>query len=359
MVRVNNGLEGVIVAQTVLSDVQAQGVLSYRGHPIEELVSESFERAAHLLLRGELGDGLGEILSAHANLDADEAARVLALPRHLHPMKVLQCMAPAFSEAPALGFGEADQGLYLCAKLPAVVLHHLLGRSITLNHDLPYAARFLNALSGTTDDRHIHAFNTTQILQLEHSLNAGTFAARVVASTLAPVDAAIAAGFGALSGPLHGGADQAVMDIVDELADPRAAVAYVDHLLASGAKLPGMGHREYRVKDPRAVLLEQWAYRLSAASEHAAQYEILVALDERFRQRMQEAGKPLHANVEFYKGLVYRMLGLPKHFFTAGFAMARCFGYVAHFIESRAGNRIFRPAAEYLGTAGAEAVPNG
>ena len=194
------------------------------------------------------------------------------------------------------------------------------------------------------------AFNTAQILQLEHSFNAGTFAARVVASTLADIAAAVAAGFGALSGPLHGGADQKALEVVDQLNTDTEIALYVDQVLARGGRLPGMGHREYRVRDPRAAYLETWAERLAHGTPHAVTFDKLKLLEQTFRGRMEERGKPVYANVEFYKGLVYRILGLPDNYFTAGFAMARVYGYVAHVVESRENNRIYRPKARYIGS---------
>ena len=316
---------------------------------IDELVNWPFEQVAALLVGAADATDFDALLRDHANLTAYEFALVARLPRDLHPMKVLQSVVPVLSEAPDLGFGEADQGIYAAAKLPAVVATHLRGEAVTLDVEYGYCERFLTAIGTRPDGSLLEAFNAAQILQLEHSMNAGTFAARVVASTLATVESAMAAGIGALSGPLHGGADEAALDIVDRLDGPDAAIAYVDELLRTGGKLPGMGHREYRVRDPRALYLEQWAQQLSAGTAHERSFATLRALERRFREHMEADARSLHANVEFYKGLVYRMAGLPNRFFTAGFAMARAFGYVAHFIESRQDNRIYRPAAEYVG----------
>jgi len=161
--------------------------------------------------------------------------------------------------------------------------------------------------------------------------------------------AGVAAGIGALSGPLHGGADEAALDLADRVATVEQARRYVAAALERGEKIPGMGHREYRVVDPRARFLKSWAEQLSQGTEHEHTYQVLCEIDRCFSEAMAERGKALHANVEFYKGLVLRMAGLPNHFFTAAFAMARVFGYVAHFIESREDNRIYRPAALYDG----------
>jgi citrate synthase len=316
---------------------------------VDQLVSEGFERVAALVVGGRLDDSLAAPLARHANLTPEEAAWVLSIPADVHPMRVLQGAASVFTGTGDFGFGDADAGLYVAAKLPAVIVTRLADRAVSFDTHLDYTRRFLYALRGAADPQHVRALNTAQILQLEHSFNAGTFAARVVASTLAPVTSAMSAGIGALSGPLHGGADQAVLEIADGLRSVDAARCYVDKAVEAGEKVPGMGHREYRVRDPRAAFMQHWAQQLSTEPEHALTYDVLLTIESRFRELMAARGKPLHANVEFYKGLVYRVLGLPNDYFTAGFAMARVFGYVAHFLESRVDNRIFRPAAAYVG----------
>ena len=351
----SKGLAGVVVDETAISDVRAEGALIYRGHPIETLVEQPFTQVAALVVTGELSARLDRFLAAHANLAPWETAAVLNLPETSHPMQVLSSLLPVLDTAPVHGLNGLDDdavpGLVAAAKVPALVATHLTRAEVHLDPALGYCERFLRAINpDRVSPELLTAFNLAQVLQLEHSFNAGTFAARVVASTLADVQSAMAAGVGALSGPLHGGADQAAIEIADSLADASAARAYVDATLAEGGRVPGMGHREYRARDPRARVLEAWARRLVAAHpEHTQTLTILETLDGYFRERMSDAGKEVHANVEFYKGLVYRIVGLPNHFFTAGFAMARVFGYVAHFAESRLDNRIYRPAAHYVG----------
>jgi citrate synthase len=348
---VAKGLAGVVVDQTAISNVCAEGILTYRGLPIDELVEWPLHRVASWVVVGEALDSWADLLCELGSLSADETALILALPATMHPMRVIQGVIPLLDASHAeLGLGEADSGLVVAAQLPAVVATHLRRQPLPVSREPDYARRVLHWLGhDNPSERHVRAFNTAQILQLEHSFNAGTFAARVVASTLADVAASMSAGIGALSGPLHGGADQAVMDIADRLDSVADAEVFVNKLLKNGDKLPGMGHREYRVRDPRAVILQHDAQILCQGTELETKYEILCAMEAVFCDHMASRGKPLHANVEFYKGLVYRAVGLPNHFFTAGFAMARVFGYLAHFIESRADNRIFRPAAEYVG----------
>jgi len=350
MKRVEKGLAGVVVEQTAISDVRSEGTLIYRGHSIETLANQPFFSVAGLVVDGKLDNHLLADLAPARNLDSRETAFVLAAPRETHPMQLLQSIVPLISRGGDLGYGEANQGLHVAAKLPAVIATFLRQQAVSVDATVGYAEGFLAAIGSAENEEHVQAFNTTQILQLEHGLNAGTFASRVVASTLASVESSIAAGIGALSGSLHGGADQAVLEIADSLADTNAAREYVSRALAQGEKVPGMGHREYRAVDPRATCLQVWVERLAISGKHARTYEILREIDTSFADAMRERGKPLHANVEFYKGLVMRVVGLPNHYFTAAFAMARVYGYIAHFIESRQDNRIYRPAAEYVGS---------
>ena len=195
----------------------------------------------------------------------------------------------------------------------------------------------------------LRAFTVTQILQLEHSLNAGTFAARVVASTQASMPAAVSGALGALSGALHGGADQAAIEMADMVGHADAAQDFVARALANKTKIMGMGHREYKVLDPRAVHVRELAEALAQGTPHAATFATLIAIEAAFSKEMSRNNKALHANLEFYKGIVYRALGVPDRAFTAVFAMARVFGYVAHVLEGRGTARIIRPAALYVG----------
>jgi citrate synthase len=255
--------------------------------------------------------------------------------------------------------GDAAQGFAAAAKLPALIATHFRRASVAdVRADDPITA-FLAQIAAPDREDTRRAFEVAQILQIEHGFNAGTFTARVVASTLAPVENALSAAFGALHGVLHGGADQAALETADRVGTPERATAFVDACLASGDKVMGMGHREYRVVDPRAVHLKRLARRLTAGTEHEITFRTLEAIEARFTERMAKRGKDLHANVEFYKGLVFRTLGLPPRFFTALFGMARVFGYLAHFIESREDNRLVRPQAHYVGPPVAPAAPTG
>ena len=359
--QVPKGLEGVEVDVTKISLVDGDaGRLSYRGHDVAELISWPFTRVALLVLSGEdptppTRRVFDAALARAARLSADDAALLaIAARTDKHPMAVLQGLVPLLSRSDEFeAYGDAAHGFTVAAKLPTLVaaLHSLrAGGALPPPSDLVDPnARFLAQMGCDSKPELAHAFNVTQILQIEHSFNASTFAARVVASTLAPVENVLAAALGALHGALHGGADQAALEMAIEVGDPARAADFVDDCLTSGRKIMGMGHREYRVLDPRARFVKALAADLAKGTSLEPLYMTLAAIEARISERMAERGSELHANLEFYKGIVYRAAGLPPDYFTAAFAMARVYGYLAHFIESRLSNRIIRPSATYIG----------
>lgn len=348
---IRRGLEGVVVDTTAISLVDGDnGVLSYRGIPIDDLVAAPFGEVAALVVDGSLGPGITEAAAAASELSERERQLLLSLPRTTHPMHVLQGLTPLLDRTDAfVDRGEAAQGFAVAAKLPAIVATHLLGEAVHPASARDPALRFLELAGAPDTDIARRAYSVTQILQLEHSFNASTFVARAAASTLAPVENALSAAFGTLHGVLHGGADQAALETADRVGRPEQAAAFVDDCLATKTKVMGMGHREYRVLDPRARYLKALADELTRGTPHEVTYRTLVAIEARFTERMAEQGKDLYANLEFYKGVIYRTLGLPTPFFTANFALSRVYGYLAHFIESRRDNRLVRPRAHYVG----------
>jgi citrate synthase len=195
----------------------------------------------------------------------------------------------------------------------------------------------------------IDVFEQTQILQLDHSFNASTFTARVVTSTLAPPASALAAALGALYGPLHGRADQAALEMAEEVATPDNAERYVAACIANKKLVMGMGHREYRVVDPRAKVIKALATSIATTPEQRLIFDTLAAVEKEFLAQTSSRSRALRANLEFYKGVVYLALGIPKEYFTASFAAARAFGWAAHIVEQRKDNRIIRPSAHYIG----------
>ncbi len=361
MHEITKGLEGVEVDSTAVSLVDGQaGKLSYRGHFIESLIDWPFTRVVLLVLDGivptpaEQAEFEVQLARAAVLSEPDEALLQLAAQTPVHPMTVLQGLIPLLSHSAGFErFGDAAHGLTIAAKLPALIagLHRLRGGETTTapSPSPDPNVRFLAQMGLPARPALARAFNITQILQIEHGFNASTFTARVVASTLAPIENVLAAALGALHGPLHGGADQAALEMAVEVGTPDAAEAYVDACLANGRKIMGMGHREYRLLDPRARFVKQLAGELARGTPLEPIQQTLEAIEAHFLARMLERGKSLYANLEFYKGIVYRAAGLPPNYFTAAFAMARVYGYLAHFIESRTDNRIIRPAARYVG----------
>ncbi|WP_116368187.1 citrate/2-methylcitrate synthase [Parahaliea mediterranea] len=355
-------LAGVVVGETAISNVEGEaGRLSYRGVDINDLVQRPFAEVAWLVLFGRSADAaqqlqLNRFLCEHADLTQEECDILKRLPPHLHPMLVLQGMVPLI-ELPTeqtLGLGlDAEQGLVLAAKLSGLIAAWYRAEQglapLGGGPDDNFHANFLTRLHGQVPDADaVKMLDATQILQMEHSFNAGTFAGRVCASTLAPIQSVISASIGTLYGRLHGGADQAALEMAQAIGEPEKAAAYVARCLAEKTKIMGMGHREYRTVDPRAKLLKPMATELCHDADSRRLLDTLIAVEQACQQEFAKRDKEIWANVEFYKGAVFHSLGLPSHFFTAMFAMARVYGYIAHFLEFSRDSRLIRPRARYV-----------
>ncbi len=358
------GLEGVIAGETAVSNVEGDiGRLSYRGYRIETLVDLPFVGVMWLVLKGEMPTdeqrlALEDFLVSHGELSDSDRELLAAIPEGLHPMRMLQGIIPLLDVDRSIGFSdfslEVTHGLQILARTPHLIANfHCRNSAMDLPESRPelgYLGNFLARFTGREPAREqIEILNVVQILQMEHSFNASTFAGRVVASTLAPVDAVFSAATGALHGPLHGGADEAALEQARRVGSPAGAAACVDDILACKGRLPGMGHREYRRVDPRAAILKPMAQALCAGTEHENILLTLLEMERVFNTRMKEKGKDIHANVEYYKGAVFEAIGIPARYFTAMFTMARMVGWLAHFMELRANNRILRPKALYTG----------
>jgi citrate synthase len=314
-----------------------------------------------LVIFGDLPDAsdsadIEAFLNAHGSLSGRDISMIELVRQDRHPMQSLQALVPALHLPPRFTFEGLDEngsrGLQIIAKMPALIaaLHQLeLGETpVRFDTRREYLANFLYMFTGEApSDEAVKILKTVQILQMEHSLNAGTFAVRVVGSTLAPVEAVFSTGIGALSGKLHGGADEAALRDAYEVGSPENAEQWVDELLARGGKFMGMGHREYRVLDPRAAILKPIVEKVCAGTKTENAVRTLEAMEAAFSKRM--AGKAVAPNLEFYKGAVLESLGIPKHYFTALFAMSRMVGWLAHLMELRSDNRLLRPGAEYVG----------
>lgn len=363
--QVRKGLDGVVADTTSISLVDGEaGRLYYRGYPIESLVKHRFAEVMHLVIFGELPDAarltqVEEYLWRAGHLPPELAVSLRELARHgAHPMATLQAITPLLAlEPPAETLGrtpEEEEGLIIAARLPAAIalVHAALQDHAERAYPVSrhYGARYLQLMNGRVPTSvEVEAFECMQILQLDHSFNASTFTARVVTSTLAPAPCALAAAMGALYGPLHGAADQGAIEMALEVGDAGHATEFVANCLATGRRVMGMGHREYRVVDPRAHMIKKMADRIATTPAHRKLYDTLSAVEAAFVEQTRAKRRALRANLEFYKGVVCLALGIPKEFFTSTFAAARMFGWLAHIVEQRKDNRIIRPSAQYVG----------
>ncbi len=367
VVDIKKGLEGVVVDSTSISLVDGEaGRLYYRGLPIERLVQYPFAAVAHLVVFGDLPDDarlqkFEDFLWSAGRLPAELSRTIEKLAQlRGHPMATLQAAMPLMAfEPPPKVFGRSDdeqEALVVAARLPAAhaMLHAVRSGRIPTAYPQTrrYGERFLQLLHDRRpSEKEVRILEQTQILQIDHSFNASTFTARVVTSTLAPPASALAAAMGSLYGPLHGAADQGALEMAQEVGHPGRAADFVAGCLSSGRLVMGMGHREYRVVDPRSRIVKTLAEEIASKPDEKRLIETLKAVDEAFVSQTAHKKRSLRANLEFYKGVVYLALGLPKEFFTATFAAARIFGWSAHIVEQRKDNRIVRPSANYIGPA--------
>jgi citrate synthase len=366
-IEIKKGLEGVIADTTSTSLVDGEaGALYYRGYPIESLVRFRFAEVMHLLVFGELPDArrlaeVEEYLWQAGRLPHETAVSLRELARHgAHPMATLQAITPLLTlEPPDVRLGrtaDEEEGLVIAARLPAAIA--LIHAAVEDHAEHPYPAsrrygeRYLQLMTGQPPSQAaVEVFECMQILQLDHGFNASTFTARVVTSTLAPPASALAAAMGALYGPLHGAADQGALEMALEVGDPQRASEFVATCLATGRLVLGMGHREYRVVDPRAKIIKAMAEKIAAGFATRKLLNTLSAVEAAFIEQTRTKRRALRANLEFYKGVVCLSLDIPKEYFTATFAASRIFGWVAHIVEQRKDNRIIRPTAHYIGPA--------
>ncbi len=363
------GLAGVPVVRSSISYIDGQlGVLEYRGYPIELLAQRSsYEEVSWLLLHGRM-PLRAELDAFRASLAAQRAlpGRMIDVLRNLpgagHPMHALQAGLAAlgmFSDRCAPGDLRAAQEacIRIIAATPALIAAFDRLRTgkdyVAPDPDLDTAANFLYMLRGTKPDQlAARVLDAALILHAEHTMNASTFAARVVASTEADPYTVCASAVGALKGPLHGGANEAVLEMLEDIGTPEKVPAFVEAQLASKGKVMGFGHRVYKVKDPRAHILQELGRQLFERLGTTPIYDVAVRLETELGARIGHKG--IHPNVDFFSGFVYSKLGIATDLFTPVFAISRVAGYAAHWIEQMQGNKIFRPDQVYTGARGRE-----
>ena len=365
------GLAGVVAGETAVSTVGKSGAgLTYRGYPIEELAAHAtYEECAYLLIHDELPDAAvlehyRRTLRARRGVSAALRRVLEAMPVASHPMDVLRTacsFAGAEAEAasagantgatpydPAAVRGQADG---LLALLPGALLYR---HAFAVRGERPdvaggaasLAAWILDLLRGpgaATADQ-VAALDAALILYAEHEFNASTFAARVVASTLSDFHSAMTAGIAALRGPLHGGANEAAMALIERFPDPGEAERALLEMLGRRELVMGFGHRVYRESDPRSPVVKRWAERLAESGAQRRQLAVAQRIETVMRRE-----KGLFPNLDFYSALLFHNCGVPTPLFTPLFVISRVAGWAAHYLEQRDNNRLIRPTAAYTG----------
>jgi citrate synthase len=357
------GLEGVVAGRSALCDIDGRtGRLLYAGYDIVDLArASSFEETCWLLWHGELPSAdelnglrrdLGESMEPRAAVwdvaaDAPESADRMDLLR---------------SQVSLIGMSDADvasnaddanraKATRLVAQSPALIA---TSERISAGHapataepDRGIAWNFLHLLhDGEPDPADVRAFDVCLILHAEHGMNASTFAARVTAATLSDMHSAVVSAIGTLKGPLHGGANERVMDLLRDLPDVAGTRAHVEAMLAAKKRIMGFGHRVYRTEDPRATILRDFSRDLGVQHGESTWYELTVAVEQAVHET-----KGLYPNVDLYSGSVYTSLGIPQRLFTPIFAMSRMAGWTANIMEQHRDNRLIRPDSDYVGPA--------
>jgi citrate synthase len=363
------GLEGVVAAETSLSDIDGkEGRLSYVGYDIHDLADHaSFEEIIYLLQNLELPnpsqlEDLRVQLSHEREPNHFVMQLIPPLAQNCSQMSMLRTACSASSARDPEGWETSPEAnlrkaIRLCAVFPTLVAYYDRLRGghelILPDPSLSQAANFLYMLKGEkADDDEAKIFDICLILHADHTMNASTFAARVCAATLSDIHSAVTAAIAALKGPLHGGANEAVMKMIKEIKEPSKARAYIQNRLQNKEKVMGFGHRVYKTEDPRATHLRAMAKELAEKTGSPENWEISQEIEKTV---MDEKG--LYPNVDFYAASVYGYLRIPTDLFTPIFACSRVAGWTAHIREQYADNRLIRPDSEYVGPAPRKWVP--
>jgi citrate synthase len=366
------GLADVPAAESAISDIDGKNArLLYRGFSVETLAREStFEETSWLLLKGVL-PSQRELTEFESQLRERRAIHfrmvdlIKTLPPTGHPMDAMQATVAA------LGMFHSnrhvndaahnwDSTLRILASAPTLVAtYHRVRQGLNPlapRDDLDHAGNFYYMLVGKDPSPAVRkVLDACLILHAEHQMNASTFTARVVASTLPSPYSVISSAIGALAGPLHGGANEEVLAMMDEIGSVENVRPWFEKTTAAKGKVMGFGHRVYKVKDPRAIVVQELAEHVFAESHRPQVYDMALEMEKIAAPVF--GAKGIWPNVDFFSGIVYQALGIPRDVFTPIFAIARTAGWLAHWLEQLANNRLFRPEQIYIGKANAEYVP--
>jgi citrate synthase len=355
------GLEGVVVARSRLCSIDGHnGILIYSGYDVGDLAEHSsYEEVCFLTLHGRLPlreemDEFVSDLAAHRELSEETDSVVDMLATHAAPMEMLRTAVSSDSfDDPDKDSNAADANVRkatrLIAKMPTMVARYHRRRSglepIPPDASLSHAANFLHMLNGEpVTEAAAKTFDVALILHADHEMNASTFTARVIASTLSDMHSAITGAIGALKGPLHGGANEQVMRLLQSIPPDASVDAEIRARLERKERIMGFGHRVYKTWDPRAVILKRFSKQLGEEAGDPRWYDMSEQIEHTVI-----AEKGLYPNVDFYSASTYHYLGIDTGLFTPIFAMSRVVGWAAHVIEQHADNRLIRPSSEYVG----------
>ena len=357
----DKGLREVVAAETRISDIDGDtGRLWYVGYDIADLAEHaSFEEVVYLVHHGELPGAaqlveLQDLMRDEREMNPFLAELLRTLAHQASPMSMLRTMVSAASTYDPDGWDDSPEAQYrkamrLIARMPTwIAAYHRLrtGQEVVPpDRELSHAENFLWMLLGRrSSDEDARAMGVSMVLYTDHTMNASTFTARIIASTLSDMFSAITGAIACLKGPLHGGANEESMKMLEEVDKPENAQAYVADRLERHEKIFGFGHAVYRTMDPRATIFKAWSERTGASHAQPKWFEISRAIEETTLEQ-----KGLYPNVDFYAASVYHVVGVPTDLMTPIFALARTAGWTAHVREQYADNRVIRPDSEYVG----------
>src|SRR5688500_9208503 len=365
------GLRGVVAAQSAIGDVNGEeGKLIYQGYDIHDLAENStFEEVVFLLWNGRLPnqtelDELTAQIRANYKVPGEIIAGMKYMPKDADPMDVLRTCVSALDFYDKDGHGtDRDSAMRSAVKITgqigtiAAAWDRIRNGKDVVSPDpsLSIAENFLYMLRGEkADAEEARMFDIALILHADHELNASTFTTRVVAGTLADMYGAVTAGIAALAGPLHGGANTAVMKMLIEIDDPAKIDAWVDDALAQKKKIMGIGHAVYKTEDPRATWLRKFSKQMADKKGETKWFE----MSQRIEKLMHEK-KGMYPNVDFYSASTYYLMGIPLDLYTPIFAVSRISGWTGHILEQYGNNKLIRPRAEYIGARDLKYAPIG